>query len=127
MEDVEIFLKAGQMLLEFPDEFYTQVGVEHAFSVIEAGLKRAAAADVEEARRRRAHGFHSRIDDSVQPYTLTLPENYDPSKPVPLYVWLHGRSNDLTEAEFLYNYDSKGAARPPVADRSDSGGYLRTR
>jgi acetamidase/formamidase len=44
VEDVEIFLKAGQMLLEFPDEFYTQAGVDHAFSVVEAGLQRAAAA-----------------------------------------------------------------------------------
>ncbi|MDZ4799768.1 MAG: acetamidase/formamidase family protein [Bryobacteraceae bacterium] len=116
-EDVEIYLKAGQMLLEFPDEFNNQAGMDRAFQVVESGLSLASQATSAQAGRRRAHGFRSRIDGSVQPYTLTLPERYDPARPVPLYVWLHGRANTLTEAEFLHGYEKKGVSKPPVADQ----------
>ncbi|SFE07367.1 prolyl oligopeptidase family serine peptidase [Thermophagus xiamenensis] len=34
--------------------------------------------------------FYSEIDDSEQPFALYLPENFDPEKPYPLVVMLHG-------------------------------------
>jgi predicted esterase len=34
--------------------------------------------------------FYSEIDDSEQPYALYLPENFNPDKPYPLVVMLHG-------------------------------------
>jgi predicted esterase len=52
-------------------------------------------------RGRVVRGFRSRIDDSVQPYGLVLPEHHDFQKPAPLYVWLHGRGDKQTDMHFI--------------------------
>jgi predicted esterase len=41
--------------------------------------------------------FRSRIDNSLQPYTVYLPENYDQQKKYPLLVYLHGSASDETD------------------------------
>jgi pimeloyl-ACP methyl ester carboxylesterase len=46
-------------------------------------------------------GFKSRIDDSVQPYGLVLPANFDPNQMYRLDVWLHGRGDTKQELVFL--------------------------
>ncbi len=46
-------------------------------------------------------GFRSNIDDSVQPYGLVLPLNFDQNQPVRLDVWLHGRGDSKVELAFL--------------------------
>jgi predicted esterase len=48
-------------------------------------------------------GYRSRIDDSVQPYGLVIPENYDfESKGKQrLDIWYHGRGNTLSELKFI--------------------------
>lgn len=48
-------------------------------------------------------GFHSKIDNSVQPYALVLPRGWSPesSQPLRLDVWLHGRGEKVSEALFL--------------------------
>lgn len=38
--------------------------------------------------------FLSKQDGTFQPYTIKLPENYDPSKKYPLLVFLHGSGQD---------------------------------
>src|SRR5207249_2209380 len=60
--------------------------------------------------------FHSALDGSVQPYGITVPESYDGAKPTRLYVWLHGRNAQLTEASFLYSFATGNSGNPPVAD-----------
>jgi dienelactone hydrolase len=47
-----------------------------------------------------ARGFRSRIDGSIQPYGIFVPE---PRADLPrrLDIWLHGRGNTLTELSFL--------------------------
>ena len=47
---------------------------------------------------------------------MTLPDSYDGSRPVRLYVWMHGRAARLSEADFLYSFPNQGPSRPPVAD-----------
>jgi predicted esterase len=41
--------------------------------------------------------FRSKIDNSLQPYTVYLPENYDKQKKYPLLVYLHGSASDETD------------------------------
>ena len=68
--------------------------------------------------KKQIHAYYSEIDGAVLPYGVTLPENYDPAKPTRLYVWLHGRQNNTTEAEFIYGFLNRTAAgNAPVADQ----------
>ncbi len=48
-------------------------------------------------------GYVSRIDDSIQPYGLIVPETWHPQrvKPIRLDIWFHGRGEKLTELSFL--------------------------
>ncbi|MEZ6089341.1 MAG: prolyl oligopeptidase family serine peptidase [Pirellulaceae bacterium] len=62
-----------------------------------------------------AGGFVSRIDQSVQPFGLVLPKNFDPqrSEGYRLDVWLHGRGDTQTELHFLAGrLTSPGQYRP---------------
>ena len=50
-------------------------------------------------------GYRSQIDGSVQPYGLVIPDKLlDSTKPVPLYVWLHGRNDKLADLQFLIEH-----------------------
>ncbi len=53
---------------------------------------------------RVVHGFVSRLDDTVQPYGLVVPESYEPgtSREYKLDVWLHGRGERSLENQFLW-------------------------
>src|SRR6185436_1558193 len=48
-------------------------------------------------------GYISKIDKSVQPYGLVMPVSYSPSAPRRwrLDTWFHGRSETLSEVNFL--------------------------
>ena len=49
-------------------------------------------------------GYVSRIDRSVQPYILVVPETYKPEDKATKYrfdFWCHGRGEDLMELKFL--------------------------
>ena len=48
-------------------------------------------------------GYVSKIDQSVQPYGLVIPETYSPKLPYRwrLDTWFHGRSETLSEVNFL--------------------------
>ena len=47
----------------------------------------------ESRKGRIVRGYRSKVDGSVQPYGLIIPESYDGSKPVRLDVVLHGRGD----------------------------------
>lgn len=115
--DVAVYEKAVRNLLRYPEEFYTAAYVGYARAALETGLARAA--DLEKgqspwtkATGRVLRGYRSRVDGSVQPYKLNIPESYDGSKPVRLDVILHGRNARLTEASFLA-VDPKAKPLPP--------------
>ncbi len=120
LADVEVYAKAGQWLLEFPEDFFTPADIDHALAVLDTGLRRARQLQNGEspwtAERRVTHGFYSALDGSVQPYGIALPSSYDGTKPLRLYVSLHGRAARLTEASFLYAFPNQGPSKPPVAD-----------
>ena len=107
--DVEVYAKAGKFLLEFPETFFVQEGIDQALAVVEQGLERArqlrsGPGPWIRATGRKIHGYHSALDGSVQPYGLTVPASYDGAKPPRLYVFLHGRNARLSEANFIHGF-----------------------
>jgi len=122
VDDVQVYAHAGQMLLEYPDMFGTQAAIAHALSTLDQGIERDKQLQSNRPQwnqgRKQILAYTSEIDGAVLPYGVTLPANYDPSKPTRLYVWLHGRQNNTTEAEFIYGFlHSRGSGNPPVADQ----------
>ena len=122
LNDVEVFAKAGRMLLEYPELFGTQAAIDQSFDVLDQGIERAhqlmEGKPGWEQGQKRIEAYRSEIDGALQPYGVTLPANYDPSKPVRLYVWLHGRSNDQTESAFIGNFlRVRPPGNAPVADQ----------
>ena len=120
--DVEVYAHTGRMLLEFPDLFGTQAAIDHAMETLDSGVARARQLQAGQSPwtqgDSRLYAYVSKIDGSVQPYHVSLPANYDPSKPARLYVWLHGRQNNTTEAAFIYSFDHpRGPGNAPVADQ----------
>jgi hypothetical protein len=119
--DVEVYAKAGRMLMEFPNMFGTQAAIDHSFVVPDQGIERAKQLESNQLQwhqgRKQIHAYYSEIDGAVLPYGVTLPGNYDPEKPTRLYVWLHGRQNNATEAQFIYGFlRPRPPANAPVAD-----------
>ena len=62
-------------------------------------------------------GFVSRIDDSVQPYGVVIPEGFDDQEQAPsrLDIWLHGRGDTKTEIPFLTERMTKVGQYSPAA------------
>lgn len=119
--DVEVFLKAVRFALLY-DEFYQMGDSAKAYAALETAAARIAALDLGitplvNARGHVVRGYVSEIDGSPQPYGLEIPEKLDLSKKVPLYVWLHGRSEKVTDLHFLHERSTKGCPISPfVAD-----------
>jgi len=109
--DVAIYEKAVQNLLRYNDEFFAANYVKFANDALETGLKRAEALEKGTAAWTKETGrvmraYKSKVDDSYQPYKLSIPASYNSAKPIRLDVILHGRNARLTEASFL-NLDPK--------------------
>jgi hypothetical protein len=120
--DVAVYAHAGRLLLEFPELFGTQAAIDHAMETLDSGAARAKALQAGQAPwtqgNSRLYAYVSKIDGSLQPYHVSLPAHYDPAKPARLYVWLHGRQNNTTEAAFIYSFDHpRGPGNAPVADQ----------
>lgn len=118
LPDVEIYLKAVQFALE-NDEFYDRKDPARADDLL-----RRASARLDELtagkpswlakRGTLALGFRSRLDGSVQPYGVVIPTGLDLSKPVPLYVWLHGRGDKATDLSFIASRESSPGQMQPA-------------
>ena len=106
--DVEIYEKAAMWALRFPEEFFTPAYVSNTIQELDHGLARAADPHFswESRKGRIVRGYRSKVDGSVQPYGLIIPESYDGSKPVRLDVVLHGRGAELTEVSFIAAHET---------------------
>ena len=122
--DVDIFAKAGKWLIEFPD-FANAQAVTNDLAVLDQGIERGHQLQKGQSpwlteKGRKVLGYYSDLDGSVQPMGVTIPDGYDSTKPDRLYVWLHGRSNGLTEASFINGF--KNAPQfPNTAYTADVG------
>lgn len=126
--DVEIYAKAVEWALRH-NEFYLPPPPkdgskpktepkskypQYALNAIKTGLKRAEELAAGKSSwttqtGKSIRGYVSRVDGSVQPYAVTLPEGAGArtSKRWPLYVVLHGRGGDRNEIRFLDDHADK--------------------
>jgi dienelactone hydrolase len=105
--DVQIFHNAVRYALQY-DEFFKPEEITRAKDVLRQGQERAdalggGAAPWTAATGLVVRGYVSKIDRSVQPYGLVVPASFAPTRPHRwrLDTWFHGRSELLSELNFL--------------------------
>jgi predicted peptidase len=105
--DVLIFEKAVRYALQY-NEFFKPEEIAKAKVLLREGMQRAAQLAEKQAPWTTAtglmvRGYVSKIDGSVQPYGLVVPPSYSPTVPHRwrLDLWFHGRSDTLSEVNFL--------------------------
>ncbi|MEN3942125.1 prolyl oligopeptidase family serine peptidase [Prosthecobacter sp. SYSU 5D2] len=110
--DADIFLKAVRYALDF-DEWYDKKpedGIKKVSTLlVEAKIRIAALKNGKtpwmEGSGNKVLGFYSAIDGSPQPYGVEVPEGLSfgkGKKPVPMWIWLHGRGDTATDLHFVY-------------------------
>ncbi len=111
--DIRIYAKAVEWILRH-QEFYKPGYGKDALWVLETGLARADAwrqgrLGWGETAGRHLLGYVSRVDGSVQPYAVTLPDGFHPKRARrwPLHVVLHGRGGTLNEVRFIRQHSGK--------------------
>jgi len=133
LADVEVYHKAADWILRYADEeFYAKRYVADALAALDRGLARAKELAANKPswtaqKGRLVRAYRSRVDGSVQPYGLIIPDSYDGKKPVRLDLVLHGRGGTLNEVSFIASHDvapaslpaSSGAARSKNAGKDD--------
>ena len=116
--DVVIFHKAVDWALRF-NEFFNANQFAVAEELLKEGFARLEAAKAGKAPWREAkglvvQGYWSKIDGSVQPYGLVIPDAGRSAGA--LHVWFHGRGEVLSELDFLaQRLHSKGEFAPDDA------------
>ncbi len=120
LPDVEIFHKAVDWALRY-DEFFDPRQVAAAKTLLAEGNARAKALHAGQAPWTTAtglvvRGYRSIVDGSVQPYGLVVPATWkgmSDHQPRQLYIWNHGRGENLTELAFISDrMRSKGEFTP---------------
>ncbi len=122
LPDVQIFYNAVHYALKY-NEILSPREIPFAQSQLKQGFERA-----KELRAGKpswitqtglvVRGYVSKIDGSVQPYGLVVPTTYQPYLPFQyrLDIWFHGRSETLTEINFLNDRQKNpGQFTPPNA------------
>lgn len=109
LPDVMIFERAVRCALEF-DEFFDIKDLDKADALLVEGIARAdqLLAGTPQWPGQSGlvvRGYISRIDHTVQPYGLVVPETYSWNQSVPTRcdIWFHGRGETLSEVNFLWD------------------------
>ena len=122
LPDVIIFQKAVDWALRY-DEFFTPNLIASAKQELELGMQRAkelreGKPSWNSATGLVVRGYVSRIDGSIQPYGLIVPEDWTPQEKTPrrLDFWFRGRAEKSTELAFVADrLKNKGEFTPPGA------------
>ena len=122
LPDVQIYYNAVKYALDY-NEFYSPKEVAAAHDLLKQGHERAEQLKAGTAPWTTqtglvVRGYVSKIDESVQPYGLEIPRDFDfdPAKKHRLDFWFHGRGETLTELSFISQRSkSPGAFHPPDA------------
>ena len=109
LPDVMIFERAVRCALDYR-EFFDPKDLDKADSLLGEGISRAEqllAGKPEWPNQSGlvVRGYISRIDHTVQPYGLVVPETYAFNRSVPTRcdIWFHGRGETLSEVNFLWD------------------------
>lgn len=107
LPDVEIFARAVRHGLQYR-ELYSPRNVTDAKAVLAEGLRRAQLLTTGEApwlteKGLVVRGFRSKLDNTVQPYGLVIPESYtfEGKSRYRLDLWFHGRGERTSETLFI--------------------------
>ncbi|HEY2762084.1 MAG TPA: prolyl oligopeptidase family serine peptidase, partial [Pirellulales bacterium] len=107
LPDVEVFYRAVDTAL-VNHEFFDAADIGKAKALLQEGQARADQLRNGQSPWTKAtglvvRGYVSKIDGTVQPYGLVVPESYRADGPAKfrLDVWLHGRNEKLSEVNFL--------------------------
>ncbi len=107
LPDVQVFHNAVRYALDY-NEFFDAKQFPIAKNLLALGTERA-----KELREGKpswtsatgpvVRGYVSKIDGSVQPYSVNVPASWKPGDktPRPLSFWLHGRNDTLSELAFV--------------------------
>jgi dienelactone hydrolase len=120
LADAAVYQKAAEFILRFPEEFATESFVADTMSVLDEGLARARELETGAPSwpKKKGHvvrAYVSRVDGSIQPYALTIPQSYDGTQPMRLDIWQHGTNRTLNEVAFIVQQE-RAAAPPPNQD-----------
>lgn len=120
LPDVQIFHKAVDWALRY-NEFFDVAQTQWARDQLAAGFDRLNSLLHNEtpwlhARGLVPRGYLSKIDGSIQPFGLVIPESFNPNLPHRwrLDAWFHGRGEKLSELDFIHQRQSStGEFAPP--------------
>lgn len=104
LPDIEIYHKAVDWALRY-NEVHKLGELKSADELLAEGLQRAEQFKTGQSPWTKQKGlvvraYRSKIDGSVQPYGMVIPESYV-GAPVRLDIWCHGRGETLSELAFL--------------------------
>lgn len=104
LPDIEIYHKAVDWALRY-NEVHKLTELKSADELIAEGLQRAEQLKGGQSPWTKqkglvVRGYRSKIDGSVQPYGMVIPEIYV-GAPSRLDIWCHGRGETLSELGFL--------------------------
>ena len=118
--DVEIYYRAVHDALTY-NEFFSAADVKKAHELLAIGGKRADQLAAGQAPWTNqtglvVRGYVSKIDHTVQPYGLVIPESYDftATRRHRLDIWFHGRGETLSEVNFMHQRARNAGAYTPA-------------
>ncbi len=107
LPDVLIFHRAARCALGY-NEFFHERDVRKAFKLLDTAMDRAkllaqGTAPWTQTTGLQVFGFVSKIDKTVQPYGLVIPDSYkfNAAREHRCDLWFHGRGETLSEVNFL--------------------------
>lgn len=119
--DIEIFTKAVRYAIDLHEFYDVKKDVAKAHKLLDEAEKRLA--ELEKGTHSWTvgpgcvvRGYQSGIDDSVQPYGVVFPDDFDlhAKTPYPIYIWLHGRGDKATDLHFIHERMNQVGQLGPV-------------
>jgi len=93
---------------------------------LEALVRRAEAGEDAYAEKRAffRRAFRSELDGTLQPYGIRIPDDFDPGRPYPLMVYLHGSASDETNLRGTTFLTDGGFVEVAPFGRGESSMYV---